>query len=94
MPKVLLTQEQRMTERYRRLRVCIGDRVASAKRREDLTLMDLANGLSMGHTTVAKLMDGADVSLSTTKFLQVLDLAGLMLVDRRQDEIHANRSEQ
>lgn len=91
MPKVMLTQEQKAQERYRKLRVCIGDRVASAKRREDLTLMELANGLSMGHTTVAKLMDGADVSLSTTKFLQILDLAGLMLVDRRQDEIHANR---
>lgn len=93
MPKVFLTEDQRRLERYRKLRLCIGDRVASAKRRKDLTLMELASGLNMGHTTVAKLMDGADVSLTTTKFLQILDLAGLMLVDRRQDQITANSRE-
>lgn len=92
MPKVLLTQAQRDADRYAKLRCCIGDRVATAKRREDLTLMQVAQGLSMGHTTVAKIMDGEDVSMSTTKFLQILDMAGLMLVDRRPDEIDANRA--
>lgn len=90
MPKVFLTEDQRTAERYRKLRLCIGDRVARAKQREDWKLMDMAHGLNMAHTSVAKIMDGQDVNLSTTKFLQILDLAGLMLVDRRQDEITAN----
>lgn len=91
MPKTLLTAEARAADRYAKLRKCIGTRVADAKREKKLRLMELANGLNMGHTTVAKIMDGEDVAMSTTKFLQILDLAGLMLVDRKVDEIHANR---
>lgn len=92
MPKVLLTEDAKAADRYTRLRKCIGSRVADTKREQKLRLVEMASGLGMGHATVAKIMDGEDVALTTTKFLQILDVAGLMLVDRKVDEIHANRA--
>lgn len=94
MPEVYLTESQKADARYRKLRHSIGDRVADTKRKKKLKLMELANGLNMGHTTVAKIMDGEDVTITTTKFLQILDMAGLMLVDRKVDEIAANGRKQ
>lgn len=91
MGKILLTEAQRIEARYERIRHCIGDRVARTKHQKKLKLMEMANSLNMGHSTVAKIMDGEDVMLTTTKFLQILDVAGLMLVDKKKDELEAQR---
>ena len=87
MSKVLLTEQQRRDDRYRNLRRCIGDRLARTMHRHNLKVMATSAELEMGHVTFAKIMDGEDVKLSTTKWLQILDLAGLKLVDRQEDEI-------
>lgn len=91
MPSVFLTEAQRTDERYRKLRHSIGDRVALARHREKLKLMDMAQRIGMGHTTLSKLMDGEDVLLSTTRFLQILDLAGLKIVEKRKDALEVDQ---
>lgn len=91
MPSVYLTEAQRTDERYRKLRHSIGDRVALCKHRERLKLVSMAKSLGMGHATLSKLMDGEDVLLSTTRFLQILDLAGLKIVEKRKDALEVDQ---
>lgn len=93
MPKILLTEQQRTNARYESLRHCIGDRVARTKHQRKLKLMDMASSFNMGHATLAKIMDGEDVTMTTTKFLQILDLAGLALVDKKKDELSRGEAE-
>lgn len=87
MPKVFLTEQQRLDARYDRIRKCIGDRVVLSMHRQYTTQQSLCKKLEMGHATVRKLIDGEDVTMTTTKFLQILDFAGLVLVDRMKDEL-------
>lgn len=91
MPTVFLTEEQRTAKRYAMLRRDIGDRVALVRHREKIKLVPMAKGLGMGHTTLSKLMDGEDVLLTTTKFLQILDMAGLKIVEKRRDGLEAKQ---
>lgn len=87
MPKVFLTDAQKLDYRYERLRKCIGKRVEWAMSDRRLTQQALANEMHMGHETIRKITDGEEVRLNITDFLKFLDLAGLKLVDRTKDEI-------
>ena len=87
MPKVLLTEEQRIEARYERIRECIGDRIDSSMHKRRLSQDGTAEALGTNRSTVKKILDGVDVHMSTTKFLQILDFAGLKLVDREEDQI-------
>lgn len=88
MPKVFLTEQQREEERYKRLRIAIGERIVRVKHREKLTLTQMSRRLGMAHDTVSKLMDGEDVKVSTTTWLRILDAAGISLT-AIPDEIEA-----
>lgn len=85
------TEAQRIEERYERLRKCIGDRVVVSMHRNRNTQEDICRNMAMGHNTVRKLTDGEDVTMTTTKFLQILDLAGLVLVDRKKDDLEGHK---
>ena len=91
MPRVFLTEQQKLDARYERIRKCIGDRVVLSMHRNYTTQDILCKKLEMGHCTVRKLIDGGDVMMTTTKFLQILDFAGLALVDRRKDELEEKK---
>lgn len=89
MPKVYLTEQQRIDARYEQIRKRIGDRIVISMHRNHHTQSNVYNHLAMGHSTFRKLLDGEDVTMTTTRFLQILDLAGLVLVDRKKDEMEA-----
>lgn len=87
MPEVFLTEAQRVAKHYDRIRECIGTRFNSAMHKRHLSQEAAAEYLGMNRSTVKKILDGVDVQMSTTKFLQILDFAGLKLVDRAEDQI-------
>lgn len=91
MPKVYLTEQQRIDARYEQIRKRIGDRIVIAMHRNHHTQSNVYNHLAMGHSTFRKLLDGEDVTMTTTRFLQILDLAGLTLVDRKKGEMEATK---
>ena len=79
MPKVLLTQNQKEEERYRRLRKSLGERLATAKHRQQISTEQLAKQLDVGRESVAKLLHGEDVKLTSTTWFRLMDLAGISL---------------
>ena len=87
MPEVFLTEAQRAAKHYGRIRECIGTRFNSAMHKLHLSQDGTAEYMGMNRATVKKILDGEDVQMSTTKFLQILDFAGLKLVDRAEDQI-------
>lgn len=87
MPEVFLTEAQRVAKHYERIRECLGTRFNSAMHRQHLSQEGTAEYLGMNRATVKKILDGEDVQMSTTKFLQILDFAGLKLCDRTKDVI-------
>lgn len=87
MPEVFLTEAQRVAKHYDRIRECIGTRFNSAMHKRHLTQEGTAEYLGMNRSTVKKILDGENVQMSTTKFLQILDFSGLKLVDRAEDQI-------
>jgi len=92
MAKSLLTEEQRREERYKKLRRKIGDGLDSFKKhsrvtkRGSLTNKELAKNLEMGNGTVGKIIAGEDVQISVNKFFRVLDLAGMEIRPRREED--------
>lgn len=92
MAKSLLTEEQRREERYKGLRRKIGDGLDSFKKhsrvtkRGSLTNKELAKNLEMGNGTVGKIIAGEDVQISVNKFFRVLDLAGMEIRPRREED--------
>lgn len=86
MPKVYLTDEQRLEARYEQIRKRIGDRVALSMHRHHYTQSSVYKHLDMGHSTLTKLLEGEDVTMPITKFLKILDLADIALVDKKKDE--------
>ena len=91
MPKVYLTDQQRIDARYEQIRKRIGDRIVLTMHRNHHTRGSLANSLSMGHSTFAKILEGEDATMTTTRFLQILDLAGIALVDKKRDELEVSK---
>lgn len=87
MPKVFLTESQRIEQRYADLRDCLGGRLAASMKVNRMKVMETAAALGMSHSTLAKIMRGEDVRLDTTTWLKILDVAGLKLADRRVDVI-------
>lgn len=87
MPEVFLTEAQRVAKHYERTRECIGTRFNAAMHKRHLTQEATAEYLGVNRSTVKKILDGEDVQMHTTKFLQFLDFAGLKLVDRAEDQI-------
>ena len=90
MPKVYLSEQQRIEARYERIRKCIADRVVVYMHRNHHTRGSLASSLSMGHTTFEKLLSGEDVLMTTTRFIHLLDMAGLKIVPKQKDELEDN----
>lgn len=84
------TEAQRIEERYERLRDCIAGQLAKTKYRERLTAAQMAKRLGMAHDTFAKLMNGEDIKVTTTTWLRVLDMAGIVM-KRRPDELEVDR---
>ena len=91
MPKVYLTEQQRLDARYEQIKKRIGDRLVLAMHRNRLTQTNVCNQLSMGHNTLSKLLDGEDVTMTTTRFLQILDMAGVALTDKKNDQQEVSR---
>lgn len=87
MPKVLLTESQRMERRYADLRDCLGGRLAASMKVNRMKVMETAGALQIGHSTLTKIMRGEEVRLDTTTWLKILDVAGLKLTDRKTDAI-------
>lgn len=77
MPKVFLTEAQRRDARYQRIRRAMGDGLAVLKVRERLSNKALGHELGINHETVAKVLEGQDVKLSTKTLFQMFDMAGL-----------------
>lgn len=87
MPRIFLTESQRLEQRYVDLRKCIADRAAQVRNREKLSQEQLARRVGMSRSTMSRLLSGEVVLLDTTTWLRLIDVLGLKLVDRSQDAI-------
>lgn len=92
MPKICLTQKQREDERDRRILKAVGEHLLCAIHREGLTFKDYSERMGMSHSTVAKIVRGEPVNVSTKKWLEILAFAGIKLV-AAPDELEKNSRE-
>ena len=92
MAKVLLTEAQRREARYEQLRVRIGEGLNNFKLRSRvtgkgaLTNKELGKNLGMGNGTIGKIIAGEDVRISVDKFFRVLELAGMEIRVKREED--------
>lgn len=92
MPKTFLTEEQRREDRYRKLRLKIGDGLNNFKnrnrvtKRSGLTNEEIAKNLGMGNGTIGRIIAGEDVQIHMNKFFRVLDLAGMEIRARKEED--------
>ena len=87
MPKILLTNKQRQEERVRRFINLIRDGLCVTRCRNHISLAELANAAGVSRNTMAKILDGGDVTLPVSTFVRLLDLAGVSLKRRVDDEL-------
>lgn len=92
MPKIFLTQKQREDERDRRILKAIGERLLCAIHREGASFKDYSERMGMSHATLAKILRGEPVKISTKKWLEILAFAGIKLV-AAPDELEKNSRE-
>lgn len=79
MPKVLLTQEQRLEDRNRKMRLQIADGLCVTKHRGKLNMDELGGKVGVNRNTMSKILSGEDVTLKYSMFVRLLDLAGMTL---------------
>lgn len=83
MPKTKpLTQAQKDQLRYERKTAALAGGLAAFKRRQHLTLSQMAEELPVGKNSLAKLLDGEEVMLPPTAFWKLLEVAGLEVKPR------------
>lgn len=82
MPKVFLTQEQRLEERNRKMRMAIADGLCIAKQRGRLSMTDLGAQVGVSRNTMAKILAGEDAVLPVSSVLRLIDFAGLKLKEK------------
>ena len=85
MPKSLLTQAQKEAYANEKRRERIADGLAAYKNRHKLSDEALGLGLGLGRSTIAKILNGEEVTLKTDKHFKVLALSGYQM-RRMQDE--------
>lgn len=85
MPKVLLTHEQRLEDRNKRMRIAIADGLCITKSRSKMNLTEMGAKTGVSRNTMAKLLSGEDVILPMSSLMRVLDMAGLMLKKKVED---------
>lgn len=86
MPKVLLTAEQRMEARHQKLRNMIADGLAKAKNREKMSNEIMAKKLGIGREAAGKLLGSEEVKVSSTAWFRIMDMAGVVMKERREED--------
>lgn len=86
MPKVLLTQEQKLEDRNRKMRVAVADGLCVTKRRTGMNMEEMGAKVGVSRNTMSKILSGDDVILSMSCLIRVLDMAGLTL-KRKADDV-------
>lgn len=85
MPKVLLTEEQRLADRLKRSRNALADGLSATKNRSRMTTVEIGKKTGIGRNTVSKILAGESVLVSTDSLLLLLDMAGLTLKKKVDD---------
>ena len=87
MPKVLLTHEQKLEDRNKKLRVSIADGLCVTKRRTGMNMEEMGAKVGVSRNTMSKILSGDDVTLTMSSLIRVLDMAGLTLKWKVDDDL-------
>lgn len=85
MPKVLLTHEQRLDDRNKRMRNAIADGLCITKRKTGMNLTEMGEKTGVSRNSMSKILSGEDVILPISSLMRILDLAGLTLKKKVED---------
>lgn len=88
MPKVLLTHEQKIAERNQKVRNVIADNLSVVKNRTRMSFEEMGHKAGLGRVTISKILAGEDVTIPLSSVVMLLDLAGLTLKKRVEDNIN------
>lgn len=87
MPKVLLTHEQKLEDRNKRMRIAVADGLCITKRRTKMNLTEMGAKTGVSRNTMAKILSGDDVTLTMSSLMRVIDMAGLTLKKKVEDAL-------
>lgn len=78
MPKVFLTEQQRIAARHQEYRDKIADAIAVYKNNKRCTNEEFGKALGVGHETVAKWLDAEETKTTGRAVFTLLEMAGLL----------------
>lgn len=85
MPKVLLTHEQKLADRNRKIRSFIADNLSAVKNRTRMSFEEMGHKAGLGRVTISKILAGEDATIPLSSVIMLLDMAGLTIKKRVDD---------
>lgn len=85
MPKVLLTHEQRIADRNKKIRNIIADNLSVTKNRTRMTTVEIGAKTGIGRGSVSKILAGESVLVTVDSLIMLLDMAGLTIKKKVDD---------
>jgi hypothetical protein len=87
MPKVFLTNEQKLEARNAEMRHRIAYGLCVTKNRTKMSMEEIAEQAGVGRMTVSHLLCGDDVEIKLSSLIRLLDLAGLVIRPRTEEKL-------
>lgn len=84
MPKVFLTEQQRLESRNKKVRDTIADGLIMVKGRNRMSMDEMARKTGIGRNAISKLLVGEDVVIKLSNLIMVFDMAGLEIRPRTE----------